>query len=190
MCKPELVSVEASADARPIIDRAAKRCVPSDLYEPMSCMDSGHDLDVLLDQANGGRIEASLRKLPVPPRSKYPGRWLKGEMPCLRLSRLEVGADESVRSCRQGPAIGRVGDSLEHLRQNISVLFEEIERRRGCGVCSNAHCPRCPSPGVADDAYCNIMSKRDSSLALLNALQLYSRLPLILEYQRDVLGKG
>jgi radical SAM superfamily enzyme YgiQ (UPF0313 family) len=189
-CKPELVSVESSADARPIVDWAARRRVQCDLYESISCLDSVQDLDALLGQAYGGRIEASLRKLPVPPRSKYPGRWLKGETPCLRLTRLEVGADESVRCCRQGPAIGRVGDSLDHLRRNISVIFEEVERRRRCDVCSNSHCPRCPFPGVEDDAYCDIMSKRQSSLTLMNALQLYSQLPLILEYQRDALGKG
>ena len=190
MHKPELVCVEASPDARPLIDWAARQRVQCDLYEPASGMDSAHDLEVFLDQSFGSRIEASLRKLPVPPGIRYPGRWLRGKTPCLRLTRLEVGADGSICCCRQGPAIGRVGDSLESLKRNLTILVEETERRRGCAACSNSHCPRCPFPGVGDDAYCSIMSRRESSLALLNGLQVYSRLPLILEYQRDALGKG
>jgi len=188
--KPELVSIDSSVDAQPIIDWAARRQVKGDLYEPLNCKDTFLDLEGLIDQAYGGRTEASLRKMPVPPGAKYPGRWLKGKTPCLKLTRLEVGSDESVRCCRQGPAIGRVGDSLEDLRRNMSAIAEEIERRRGCHGCPNSHCPRCPFPGVEDDAYCNIMSKQERSLVLMNALQLYAQLPLILEYQRDALGKG
>jgi len=161
------------------------RCALCDVSDYLRHPD---ELEQFLKETHGNAIGARLRRMPVPPTLKYPGRWLRGTAPCLPLTRIEIDGEERVCCCRHGEPIGKVGDTKEVLAGRLTDLAREAERRRGCDECPNSYCPRCPFPGVDEEMYCSIMSKRPRVLEFLNWVHLYSRIPSILTVQQDKLG--
>jgi radical SAM superfamily enzyme YgiQ (UPF0313 family) len=186
--KPELVSIESAGDARPLIDWANGNSRFSDICELSELLRSPGVPDPVLVSISTENPGSRLRKMPAPPVLKYPGRWMRGKAPCSSLSRMEIDGEGLVRSCRHGEPIGKAGDSLEQLRAAIAAATREAELRRGCDACTSPHCPRCPYPGMDDQAYCRLMTEQKRVLEFLNVVRPYSRFPLILENKHDTLG--
>lgn len=129
-----------------------------------------------------------MRSMPIPPNVKYAERWIQHKASCLALKRIEVDEKGQVRCCPNGKPIGMVGDTREVLSRRLREFALETEKRRGCDKCSNVNCTRCPFPGVSDQIYCNTMKNNSKKLKLLRRVHTYSRLPFILENQRDIQG--
>ena len=186
--KPHLVSLQASIGPKPLIDWAKGQPVHEDFCEVAAYLQAPRELNHFLDRMGGEQLSRYLRKMPVPPAMKYPGRWLQGRPACLSLTRIEIDQDQNVRCCRHGAPLGQVGDSPERLRANLTALMRAAEKERGCETCPNLHCPRCPFPGMEPGEYCDLMGREKRVLDLLNLVYLYSRLPMHLEAQRDRVG--
>ncbi len=148
------------------------------------------ELELLLERIESQDTAVPLEQLPPPPRVKYPGRWGKGRAPCRALSRVEVDAFGNVRCCRHGDPLGKIGDSRRALAKRLTELAKAAEQRRGCVQCANLQCPRCPFPGVDDATYCGFMTKHERAQSLLNRMQLYSRLPMLIAIQQDNMTAG
>jgi hypothetical protein len=99
-----------------------------------------------------------------------------------------VDAEGRVRSCRHGDPIGKVGDSIEVLTERMEQVASAAAKRRGCADCANAECPRCPFPGLDDQAYCRLIKDQARVLRLLNLVHAFARLPWVLSNQRDRIG--
>lgn len=185
--KPELLTIHTADDAKPFEEWLEGRrtdCALCDVSERLR----RPEWTPLARAAGDGGIGARVLNMPAPPGIQYPGRWLRGRVPCLPLTRIEVEESGEVRCCRHGEAIGAVGDSAEALAERLTGFVEEAERRRGCAACPNEHCPRCPFPGVPDAEYCTLMSRQERTLELLNLTQAYARVPSMLTLQRDRYG--
>lgn len=126
-----------------------------------------------------------LQRMPIVPRFRYPGRWLKGNSPCSSLNRVEVDREKNVRCCRFSDPLGKVGDTKEELVRRFSELTQAAEQRRGCDECRKVGCPKCPFPGLDDQTYCGTVKECASALRTLSWVRLYSRLPSIVARQRD-----
>ncbi len=174
--RPDLLTIAAASDLRPLRRWLAGRSSRSAFY----------DLDGAPSVANLARRHSFPREdlptffggMPIPPGIKYPGRWQPGVPPCQDLSRLEIDADGSIRTCRYGLPLGRVGDSRAALFRRFREYADQAERRRACASCRNPLCPRCPFPGLDDVSYCQIMCEESGFLALLSWSTLFARLPL------------
>jgi hypothetical protein len=186
--KPELLSLTTSDSPAPFLDwlrGAPSMCA---LCEVSDSLRRPKELVRFLDQAGEEGVGDRLRRMPVPPGLKYPGRWLEGGSPCLSQTRIEIDADGHVRPCRHGEPIGTVGDEKQALERRLAGLAAEAELRRGCGECRQVDCPRCPFPGVDDRTYCSIMRNQGRALGVLKWAHVYSRVPILLSIQRDKLG--
>jgi hypothetical protein len=181
---PALLSIRASAEARPLIAWTKGQETKATVCEISEYLPRPREFVQLMDRIEGSDGPSPLQRMPIPPQVKYPGRWLRGKMPCLSLTRIEVSARGEVRCCLQGEPIGKVGDSPERLSKRLDDLAKAAERRRGCALCQNTHCPRCPFPGIDDRTYCRIMTKQERALRLLEWIDLYSRLPVLSALQR------
>lgn len=182
---PSSVAITSSHDATPLIawakgvGRYAMLCELSEYLQKPGALES------LRNRLETQDAASPLRRMPVPPQVKYPGRWLKGRAPCRKLTRIEIDADGNVRTCRQGKLIGRIGDSPKDLSKALTDFIKTAEQRRGCAQCLNEHCPRCPFPGVEDEQYCQIMTEYERRQRFLNWMRIYSRLPLLVAVQQD-----
>lgn len=185
--KPQLLRLHTSTHAKALLDWAGGRPTTCDLCDAAACL-AADDVDDILKPFDGADLFSRLRKMPVPPRLRYPGRWQTGVAPCAGLSRIEIDEQGQVRTCRQGPPIGQCGDSLATLRANLAACLAEAQKRRGCATCGSSQCPRCPFPGIEENAYCSIMRRSDRRSELFALLPTLSRFPLILEAQRDEVG--
>lgn len=188
MHKPELVSLTTSSTAVPLVRWLGARATNCNVCEVSGALRRPEKLVRFVSQTGDDNVGARVRRMPVPPRVRYPGRWLEGAAPCLSLTRLEIDAHGRVRSCSHGEPIGMVGDERQTLTHRLVSLAAEAERRRECDNCPSTQCPRCPFPGVDDRTYCQIMRTDGRALDLLKWVHLYSRVPSILAVQRDKLG--
>lgn len=186
--KPSLLSIRATDDPVQFVNWLKGIPTQCTLCEVSDYLRQPDELEQFLKKTDGNEIGTRLRRMPVPPGLKYPGRWLRGKTSCLSLTRIEIDREEKVRCCRHGEPIGSVGDAKEALAGRLANLAGEAEQRRGCDKCPNSHCPRCPFPGVAEETYCSIMSRQARPLGFLNLAYLYSRVPSILTIQQDKLG--
>jgi radical SAM superfamily enzyme YgiQ (UPF0313 family) len=184
--KPALLSIVASAGAAPLISWAKGRRTKASLCEVAEYLRNPSELLHLMDRIEKEDGPSALRRMPVPPRVKYPGRWFRGTAPpCLSLGRVEVNVDGEVRCCRQGESIGKVGDTTSALSKRLLDLASAVERRRGCAGCRNKHCPRCPFPGIDDRTYCQIMTNQERAQRALDWMWVYSRIPLFAALVRN-----
>lgn len=184
MHKPALLQITASQDASPLAAWIKGQDTQATVCEVSKYLDHSSGLIPIMDRIEAEDSPSPLQRMPVPPQVKYAGRWLRGKTPCLSLTRIEVSSCGEIRSCRQGKPIGKVGDSRKILARRLARLARAVEQRRGCAKCRNNQCPRCPFPGLNDLRYCQVMTKRERSLRLLNWVEIYSRLPLLLARQR------
>jgi len=182
--KPGLLSIRTATCARPLIAWTRGQEPKANVCEISGYLRQPDQLVHLMDQIEAEDSPSSLQRMPIPPNVKYSGRWLRGKRPCFWLTRLEVSSCGEVRCCRQGQPIGKVGDSRKILSKRLVDVANAVEHRRGCAECQNRHCPRCPFPGIDDRTYCQIMSKQERALQLLDWIRLYSRLPLLLALPR------
>lgn len=186
--RPQLLSLAAASDALPLVDwirRGSTLCAWCDVSDYLSQPD---ELVSVLDETKEDELGPKLSGMPIPPGFKYPGRWLREQIPCLSLTRIEVDQEGAIRCCRQADPIGRVGDAPDNLKKRLHELACATEERRGCDNCDITNCPRCPFPGMSDQAYCRIMTHRSGILSLLNRIQVYSELPLIFANLRERIG--
>jgi radical SAM superfamily enzyme YgiQ (UPF0313 family) len=186
MQQPALLSIRASGSAAPLISWSMGRATEAMVCDLAEYLREPNELLQLMDRIEAGDGIPPLWRMPVPPHLKYPGRWLRGKAPpCLSLGRLEVNEGGEVRCCRHGEPIGKVGDSASALSERLAELAAAVEQRRGCGECSNTHCPRCPFPEIDDRAYCQIMTGQAKALRALDWIWAYSRIPLLAVLQRN-----
>ena len=184
--KPALLSIEASSGAATLISWAKGRKTEASVCEVAEYLRNPSELLRLMDRIEAEDGPSPLRRMPIPPRVKYPGRWLRGTAPpCLSLGRAEVNVHGEVRCCRQGESIGKVGDTSSALSKGLADLVSAVERRRGCAGCRNKHCPRCPFPGIDDRTYCQIMTKQERAQRALDWMWVYSRIPLFAALVRN-----
>jgi radical SAM superfamily enzyme YgiQ (UPF0313 family) len=186
--KPHLISFMSSNGSTPLLDWLKGMPAPGTICDVSDYLPQPDELNHFLDEFGEQDIGSFLGSKPIPPDLKYPGRWLPGKAPCLKLSRIEVDSQGLVRCCRHGEPLGKMGDTKESLAQRLGELVRQAEERRGCTACPNLHCPRCPFPGVDDQTYCHIMTNQVPVLRMLNWIHLYARLPLLLNNQRDRMG--
>ena len=179
-----LLAIRASQGATPLIAWAKGQETKATVCEVSTYLNHSRGLVQIMDRIEAEDSPSFLQRMPVPPHVKYEGRWLRGKRPCLSLTRVEVSCCGEIRTCRQGEPIGKVGDSREALSRRLARLARTVEERRGCAECQNRQCPRCPFPGISDRRYCQIMTRREQSLRLLNWVQVYSRIPLHVARQR------
>jgi hypothetical protein len=186
--KPNLLSVRSTDGPIQYLNWLNGIPTQQTLCDVSGYLSHPNELRQFLKQKDESEIGAYLRRMPIPPGLKYPGRWLRGTAPCLSLTRIEIDGEERIRCCSHGEPIGRVGDTKEALVQRLADLTGDAERRRGCDKCLNFHCSRCPFPGVVEETYCGIMTKQAQPLGFLNWAYLYSRVPSILAIRQDNLG--
>lgn len=183
--KPALLSIRTSTGAAPLIAWARGRETKAPVCEISKYLRHPRELVQLMDRIEGEDGPSPLQRMPAPPQVKYPGRWLRGKAPCSSLTRIEVSGCGEVRCCRQGQAIGKVGDSPEVLSKRLAHLKRVVEQRRGCAQCRNTQCPRCPFPGIDDRTYCQIMTRQQRAQRFLDWIRLYSRFPLFVAVQQS-----
>ena len=186
--RPSLLSVRATDGPVQFVNWLKGIPTKCTLCEVSDYLRQPEELEEFLKGTDENEIGARLRRMPVSPSLKYPGRWLRGRASCFSLTRIEIDGEERVRCCRHGEPIGKVGDTKEALAGRLADLAREAEQRRGCDDCPNSHCPRCPFPGVVEETYCSIMSKQARSLGFLNLAYLYSRVSSIFTIKQDKLG--
>jgi radical SAM superfamily enzyme YgiQ (UPF0313 family) len=183
--RPKLVSFTTSDGPGPLLRWLAGTPTECALCDVRDVLRRPSDLRRFVGRAGMGSVGGRLRRMPVPPALEYPGRWLGRRAPCLSLTRIEVDAEGVVRPCRHGEPIGVVGDERRTLRRRLGAIAADAERRRGCGVCSQAACPRCPFPGVDDRTYCTVMRRQRRALRFVAWVHAYSRVPSLLWTERD-----
>lgn len=183
--KPALLTIRTSGGATPLIAWTKGQNARATVCEISKYLQQPGELIQLMGRIEGEETSSPLQKMPIPPQVKYPGRWLPGKVPCSSFTRIEISERGEVRCCHQGEPIGKIGDSREVLAKRLGHLASAVERRRGCAKCRNRHCPRCPFPGMDDRTYCRIMARQERALQVLNWMQLYSRLPLLLARQAN-----
>ncbi len=186
--KPELLTIRTSDGPEPLRDWLEDRPTQCALCVVSECLRHPDEPLRFPGEIPESAIGARLLQMAAPPGIKYPGRWTRGRVPCLPLSRIEIEESGEVRCCVHGEPIGAVGDTRQALTDRLSWFAEEAERRRGCAACPNTHCPRCPFPGLSDGEYCSLMSRQEQAFDLLNWTHAYSRVPSILTLQRDRFG--
>jgi anaerobic magnesium-protoporphyrin IX monomethyl ester cyclase len=182
--RPGLLAIRTSGGATPLIAWTKGQEAKATVCEICEYLQQPDELVQLMDRIEQEETSSPLQRMPIPPQVKYPGRWLRGKAPCSSLTRIEVSARGEVRCCHQADPIGKVGDSLAALSQRLAHLARAVQQRRGCAECGNTHCPKCPFPGIDDRVYCQIMTKQERAQRLLNWMRLYSRLPLLMAFQR------
>lgn len=184
--KPALLSIVEAADAAPLISWAQGRKTQASVCEVAEYLRNPRELICLMDRIEAPDKPSPMQRMPVPPRVKYAGRWLRGKAPpCLSLGRVEVNGRGEVRCCRHCEAIGRVGDTSRALSKRLADLAKAAERRRGCARCRNTNCPRCPFPGLDDRTYCWIMTRQEKAQRALDWISVYSRIPLLVSLERN-----
>ena len=186
--QPALLSIASHNGPRPLLEWLTGRTTSGAVCDLTHYLSQPDELVRFIRRGSHSFSHGSLRRMPLPPSLKYPGRWLRGRAPCLPLTRLEVDETGTVRTCLHGEPIGVIGDTRGSLRRRLNVFNEDAERRRGCARCPNTHCPRCPFPGINDEVYCRIMTNQLRALGFLNTASVFSRLPAIIGLQRDKLG--
>jgi len=184
--RPTKLLISASTDAAPLVAWAKGQETKASVCEICKSLQQTDELVFSMGRIGEEDTPSPLQHMSVPPLVKYAGRWLRGKASCLSLTRIEVSGCGEIRSCRQGEPIGKVGDSREALSRRLAQLAKAVEQRRGCAKCQNRQCPRCPFPGMSDRRYCQTMTRQVRFLRLLNSVDVYSRLPLLLARQRFI----
>ncbi len=139
------------------------------------------NLTCLVERINGHQC-SPLHGMSYPPRLEHPGRWLNG-VGCQPLSRVVVDGAGKVRCCGSADPIGMIGDTVESIHQRLSKSVQSISERRRCQTCSMTECPRCPFPGIDDEAYCKAVTDAVRHRKALSWIRLYSRLPSLVSNQ-------
>lgn len=185
MHKPHLVSITSTNGPSPIFAWLRGASSSCKLCEISPAFLQSTELARLKRCIDAEPAPSPLQQMPIPPRFRYAGRWLKNVVSCKSLNRLEVDNEGNVRSCRFGDPLGKVGDTKKHLTKRLLELTRAAEQRRGCHRCTMAGCPRCPFPGLDDQTYCSTMMQCASVLPTLSWIRMYSRLPSMVARQRD-----
>jgi radical SAM superfamily enzyme YgiQ (UPF0313 family) len=183
--KRHLVSITSADRTSPML--AWLRGMPAgcELCEVSPALMRAAELTRLTHRIDAETECSPLQRMPIPPRFRYSGRWLKDADSCKSLNRLEIDSEGNVRCCRFGHPLGKVGDTKKELVRSLSELAGGTEQRRGCHRCKRAECPRCPFPGLDDKTYCGTITQCAPALRTLNGIHVYSRLPSMLARQMD-----
>jgi hypothetical protein len=183
--KPHLVTIWCANDSAPFLEWLKGNAASESLCEITDCLIGYDEFNDILNDCEEPDFSLFMRNKPIPPDFKYPGRWLFGKAPCLKMTRIEVDEQGMVYCCRFSPPIGKTGDTRERLQERLRNLFTETEERRGCNSCQSINCPRCPFPGVDDQTYCRVHKYHENKLNLINRIRVYARLPYIFSNQPE-----
>jgi MoaA/NifB/PqqE/SkfB family radical SAM enzyme len=95
-----------------------------------------------------------------------------GESLCPALSRGVLVVDgDTVLSCCNGGGIGRIGDNVQTLRENIQDMLREKEKERGCDSCPvKNECSHCLFPRF-DGRFCELKRRYPGISALITILE-------------------
>src|SRR5579864_1397500 len=188
--KPQLLSITSTTEASPLL--AWLRGVPTscELCDVSPSLLRSPELASLKQLIDVESNSSPLQQMPLPPRIRYCGRWLKGSVSCRSLNRLEVDREGKIRCCQFSIPLGKLGDTKEAIAKSLAELVRLTERRRGCQHCTIAACPRCPFPGLDDDAYCKTMAQCSPVIGTLSPVRLYSRLRSTIARQWDRMSTG
>jgi hypothetical protein len=183
--KPSLVSITSTDGPSPMFAWLRGVSASCELCDVSPALLQSTELTRLTRCIDAEPAPSPLTQMPIPPRFRYAGRWLKEIVSCKSLDRLEVDSEGNVRCCRFGDPLGKVGDTKEHLTGRLSELARIAEQRRGCHRCTMAECPRCPFPGLDDRTYCGTIMQCAPAFRTLSWIRMYSRLPSMVARQRD-----
>jgi len=187
--KPRMLTLSATDTPEPLRSWLQGKGSIADVCELNGYLSNPTEIRAFLRGTKQDDLLGSISRRPVPPEIKYVGRWLEGATPCRSLSRIEVDSAGCIRCCRHGEPVGRVGDSRRKLIHGISAAIRSAAKRRGCDACALDHCPRCPFPGVPDDAYCSIMKSQHQVLDFLGLLHICSTVPVLLARVQERSGE-
>ncbi len=93
--------------------------------------------------------------------------------PAIQLPRLLI-YNNSILPCFHGKAIGRVGDKIGQMQENMAGFIEKEKKRRGCDSCpARNNCAKCPFIGAFDiDQYCKIKREYTYVNTFINLLRI------------------
>lgn len=183
--KPRLISITSSDGPCPMFAWLRGVSTSCELCDLSPALLESAELASLADRIVAEGERSPLQRMPIPPRFRYSGRWLKGNSACKSLNRLEVDRGGNVRCCRFGEPLGKVGDTKKDLMRRFAELARAAGQRRGCYRCTRAGCPRCPFPGLDDQTYCGTIMQCVPTLRTLERIRLYSRLLSMVARQQD-----
>ncbi len=188
--RPRLVSITSTDGPSPIFSWLRGEPTVCELCDVSPALLRAPEFRRLTHCIDATAEPLPLQRMSIPPRIRYPGRWLKVTAQCRSLNRLEVDREGNVYCCRFGNPLGRVGDAKEELVRRFSKLARAAEHRRGCLSCKRTECPKCPFPGLDDRTYCLTIRQCMPALRTLDWVRLYSQLPSMLARQRDGMTTG
>lgn len=130
----------------------------------------------LQEHIKDGILSCSSRELP----SMVVDACKWGSSMCPALSRGFLVVDgNNMLSCYRGGCIGKVGDDLDVLQNNIKELQTQKEKERGCHTCDMRNeCSRCLFPySLTDEQFCHLKRKYpgiSKVIPLLRWLYMYA----------------
>jgi radical SAM superfamily enzyme YgiQ (UPF0313 family) len=89
-------------------------------------------------------------------------RWAESSCPAPFLRRLIFNSDLGVKTCFASPELGKAGDDLNSLKQELLDFKVQEEENRGCQACPVSHmCAKClfPHPFTVGE-YCKLQKER------------------------------
>ena len=94
-----------------------------------------------------------------------------------------IDKNYNIKTCWNGKPVGKVGDPLEIIIENLNRKQIEIERKRECSDCIRYDdCSRCLFPGlINEDRFCEYKKKFDS----INAADTVRSLEFFKEFAND-----
>ncbi|UCH92307.1 MAG: radical SAM protein [Candidatus Aminicenantes bacterium] len=85
-------------------------------------------------------------------------RWEKSSANCRTSGTVIIDADNNVKTCWHGNAVGKVGMPFPGILENLKNIHRATENKRGCMNCNKqAECTKCIFPGpLFDKEYCDL----------------------------------
>ena len=117
---------------------------------------------------------------PVYPYMSSLCRWEKTLPNCRVLETVVVDAQNNVKTCWNGPPVGKVGMPLKEIMKNLKDMHREMDEKRGCAGCNKkSQCARCifPQP-LSVEEYCGLKKEfnTEEPAALIRTLDFIKEL--------------
>jgi radical SAM superfamily enzyme YgiQ (UPF0313 family) len=110
--------------------------------------------------------------------------WETKPCPASYLPRLIINDKNEVRTCIHGAVVGKAGDDLAYIRDNLLALAQTQVRERGCRQCSvSSQCSKCLFPSLPEQEFCRLKQESPSITNLIKMMPyarrawLYRNLP-------------
>ncbi len=105
------------------------------------------------------------------------------ECPSLKMQKIVIDENCSLRSCFSGEPLGHVGEEPSEIQRRFLDLFRRVEEKRGCLSCPvNENCSRCPFlKEPLKGEYCRIRRKYPDIWKVTEFLEIASIIPGLLK---------